>query len=277
MSPRGSTGIGRTSPLPVGTYTPRPQYTGSVIDFVGEDGRSQSFDVSLLPLPGWHDILAASWASRVGPSGSLRTRSSATTAWSSLVRLIRFLAQTPRTPETPSDLDVWHVDAYRRFRESSTGERHAKLELRSIALVFETLPLARLVSAEVRDRMRPHQANRLTPRSGYSDGELARIVAAARADVAALKERLLTSPPDFNEEERRLLEVARTTGIVPFHGVPVPRPAGARRKIAEQIFVSRKDLIPLLTLLVATTGWNIEVIKDLPAQHRIIEGLAVEV
>ncbi len=193
------------------------------------------------------------------------------------MRLIRFLAQTPRTPETPSDLDVWHVDAYRRFRESSTGERHAKLELRSIALVFETLPLARLVSAEVRDRMRPHQANRLTPRSGYSDGELARIVAAARADVAALKERLLTSPPDFNEEERRLLEVARTTGIVPFHGVPVPRPAGARRKIAEQIFVSRKDLIPLLTLLVATTGWNIEVIKDLPAQHRIIEGLAVEV
>lgn len=277
MSPRGSTRLGQPSALPLGPYTPRPQLTETVVDFVGEDGRSRSFDVSLLPLPGWHESLAASWAARVGPSGSLRTRASATSAWGSLIRLIRFLAQTPRTPETPSDLQVWHVDAYRRFRASSAGERGAKLELRSIALVFDMLPLADLVSSEVRDSLRPHQGFRSTPRSGYSDGELARIVAAARREVAALRDRLAAPPPDLNEEERRLIEVARMTGTVPLEDVPAPLLTEARTRVAEQVFVTRRDLTPLLVLLVAMTGWNIEVIKDLPAQHRIIDGLAVEV
>ncbi len=279
MSPRGTTGIGKPAPLPRGTYTPRPQRTASVVDFVGEDGRSRRFDVSLLPLPGWHESLATSWASRVGPSGTLRTRASATTAWGSLARLIRFLAQTPRPPKNPSDLEVRHIDAYRRFRKSNTGERYAKLELRSIALVFDMLPLAGLVSAEVRDSLRPHQKSRSNPKSGYSDGELARIVAAARSDVAALQNRLLAEPPDPEEEEdgRRLVDVARTTGTVHLPGVSAPRLAGAKGRVAEQVFVTRRDLTPLLVLLVATTGWNLEVIKDLPAQHRIIEGLAVEV
>lgn len=276
MSPRGATGIGKPASLPLGTYTPRPQTTEAVVNFVGEDGRSRHFDVSLLPLPGWHESLAASWASRIGPSGTLRTRASATTAWGSLARLIRFLAQTLRPPRHPGDLQVEHVDAYQRFRESSTGERHAKMELRSIAILFDMPPLAELVSAEVRASMRPHQKLRSTPKSGYSDGELARIVAAARADVAALRDRLLVAPLDRDEEERRLVEVARTTGTVHLPGVSAPRLGEAARRVAEQLFVSRGDITPLLVLLVATTGWNIEVIKDLPAQHRVIEGLAVE-
>ena len=277
MSPRGTTRIGKPTPLPLGTYTPRPQSTESVVDFFGEDGRSRRFDISLLPLPGWHGDLATSWASRVGPSGTLRTRASATSAWGSLTRLIRFLAQTLRPPQHPGDLEVRHIDAYRRFRESSTNERYAKLELRSIALIFDVPPLAELVSAEVRDRMRPHLRYQPIPKSGYSDGELARIVTAARADVATLRDRLLVAPFDSDEEERYLLEVARTTGTIQLQGVSAPRLAGVKRRVAERLFVTRRDLTPLLVLLVATTGWNLEVIKDLPAEHRIIEGLAVEV
>lgn len=49
-----------------------------------------------------------------------------------------------------------------------------------------------------------------------------------------------------------------------------------RHRLAEQMFVTRKDLVPMLVLLVATTGRNIEAIKELPAEHRILQDRAVE-
>ncbi|MBN9197227.1 MAG: hypothetical protein J0I33_01090 [Microbacterium ginsengisoli] len=276
MSGRGSTRTGRPTLAPTGHYTPRPVAAGLVIEFHGEDDRSFTFDVGALPLPGWHQSLAASWAARTGPAGSLRTRASAQTAWGMLTRMIRFYGQQLRPPQHPSELRVEHVDAYRRFRADAVGERAARLELRSAARTFETQPLAGLVPAEVRDRMRPHQTNRNSPVSGYSDGELSRLVAAARTDVAALRDRL-TVPAERTASEQQRIEVARSTGHVPLRGVPATHAAAARRRVAEQLFVTRNDLTPMLVLLVATTGWNVEVVKELRAEHRVIEDLAVEV
>lgn len=276
MSGRGSTGTGKPTRIPAGQYTPRPAVTGLVVEFYGEDGRSSTFDVSALPLPGWHESLAASWAARVGPAGALRTRASAEAAWGALARMIRFYGQLLRPPRHPSDLRVEHVDAYQRFRAATAGDRRARLELRSAALTFETPPLAGMVAAEVRDRMRPHQANRAVPVSGYSDGELHRLVAAARADVAALRQRLTVSV-DRGASDQRRVEIARATGRVPLGGVHLTQAVQTRRRVAEQLFVTRDDLTPMLVLLVATTGWNVEVVKELPAEHRVIEDLAVEV
>lgn len=276
MSPRGTTGLGKPASLPPGNYAPRPQRTGSIVEFVGEDGRSRTFDVGTLPLPGWHESLAGSWAARVGPAGALRTRSSATAAWGPVARMVRFLAQTLRPPAHPSDLTVEHVDAFMRFRESSAGERSAKLELRSVALTFEMLPLAELVSAEVRDRMRPYQGLRVNPLSGYSDGELARIVAAARTDVAAMRERMIIPASNPDETPARISQTHRADTF-PFPGIAAPQLTVLKRRAAEKLFVTRRDMTSMLVLLVAMTGWNIEVIKDLPAEHRVIEGLAVEV
>jgi len=277
MSPRGTTRLGHPSALPLGPYNPALQQGENVVKFVGEDARSRIFDVSTLPLPGWHPSLMKSWSLRIGVSGSLRTLSSVTGAWGTLVRFIRFLAQTPRVPKTPSDLQVWHIDTYLRLRASNTSERGAKTEMRSIALVFDLPPLNQLVSAEVRDRMRPHLADRSTPRSGYSDGELARLVAAARTDVAALRDRISAQALTLDDEYNRRMESARRTGIVEVPGVPASKLYEQKRRVASQLFVTHQDITPLLVLLVALTGWNIEVIKELPAKHRVIEDLAVEV
>ncbi|HWL76509.1 hypothetical protein [Microbacterium sp.] len=47
--------------------------------------------------------------------------------------------------------------------------------------------------------------------------------------------------------------------------------------MAAKVFATRRDLYPMLVLLMAVTGWNLEVIKELPVAHRVIEGRAVEV
>ncbi|WP_146115173.1 hypothetical protein [Microbacterium sp. MYb66] len=73
------------------------------------------------------------------------------------------------------------------------------------------------------------------------------------------------------------LDTARRTGRVSTTGVTAPLRAHARQSIAERLFVTRDDLYPLLALLIITTGWNLEVIKELPVAHRIIEGRAVEI
>lgn len=276
MSPRGSTGLGRPTILPPGGYSPTPQVVASVINFVGEDGRSKGFDVSSLPLPDWHASLAASWGARVGPAGSIRTLASAKGDWGSIGRMMRLLSQALRPPQNPSELTAEHIATFLRIRALSTGQASAKLELRSVAITFEIAPLADLVSAEVRDAMRPHQAARKNPKSGYSDGELARIVAAARLDVAALRDRLASPQPDGDDDSNDSDHPQQITNFL-FPGLTAPKLQVAKKIEAKKWFVTRQDMVPMLVLLVAMTGWNIEVIKELPAQHRVIEGLAVEV
>lgn len=280
MSGRGTTRTGTAARLPAGVYEPRPAVlhtpAGLVVDFVGEDGRTGSFDVGALPLPEWHESLAASWAARTGPAGGLRTNCSAKNGWGALARMIRHLAQVPRPPLRPEDLRPEHIDAYRRHRESALGSDRAGLELRSVAIAFDTPPLSAMVSAEIRDRMRPRLRVRPKPRSGYSDGELAKLVKAARSDVAALRERLTEAGTGEGPAMDRILAEALEAGRMTLPGIGAPMLQTARRRIAESVFVTRRDLAPMMVLLVATTGWNIEVVKELPSEHRVIEGLAVE-
>lgn len=277
MSGRGTTRTGVSARLPEGPYRPAPAVvhaaSGLVVDFVGEDGRRGSFDVGALPLPGWHESIAASWATRTGPAGGLRTNTSSKNGWGALARMVRYLAQAPKPPLRPGDLRVEHVDAYRRHRESTLGADRAGLELRSVAMAFDTQPLSDLVSAEVLDRMRPRLRIRPKPRSGYSDGELSRLLRAARSDVAALRERLsvagTSADPGIGQHRAEAIE---TLGV-PRTDAPGLHKTLRRGPIA---FVTRRDLAPMMVLLVATTGWNIEVVKELPSEHRVIEGVAVE-
>jgi hypothetical protein len=293
MTGRGRTGTGRPAKLPTGAYEPPPAIhstaQGLAVEFLGEDGRSRRFQVASLPLPGWHPALAASWAARIGPAGALRTETSATNGWEILARLIRFLAQRPRPPAEPQRLAADDLEAFRRHRESTIGAIGAAREMRNLGMVFSTAPLRDLVPSAALDRLRQRVAGRPIPKPGYSDGELARIVTAARSDVARVRQRLATtadllhryqqdpgqlSGPEL-DRAATLATVARTgVAVVPF--TRVAQAELARRELAEQVFVTRQDLVPMLVLLVATTGWNVETVKELPAEHRVIEGLAVE-
>lgn len=123
--------------------------------------------------------------------------------------------------------------------------------------------------------------------SGYSDGEFARLVTAARKDVAAIRDRidasekLLTAwAADHTAVGGDEAELARTLAAVAETGV-VPRLGGVKRpgriELANRLFVGQADREALLVLLVAVTGRNAECLKELPHEHRVIDGRAVEV
>lgn len=148
------------------------------------------------------------------------------------------------------------------------------MEVRQLGLIFDHPPLNRLVPPATLERLRPRTRNTVRPGvSGYSDAEVARITAAARADVRKLKDRL----EQRRDRHDEAVDTALRTGRVTVEGISVPHWAGPRRSIAEQVFVTREDLYPLLALFILTTGWNLEVIKELPVSYRLLEGRAVEV
>ncbi len=159
----------------------------------------------------------------------------------------------------------------------------------------------RLLQPEVREliRQRGHHIRKdpqNTGLPGYSDREYSEIVRAARRGATQIRdriragERLVTlaaaDPAQLSRDDREtagwLAEMTRT-GIVParYRGGGWPRgnlpDYAARVSAAQHLFLTEQDLIPLLVLGVALTERNPETVKELPAQHRVLEGRAVAV
>lgn len=292
---RGTTRTGQPAALPSADYSePAPIDTSNgalTIKFRGEDGRERTFDISELPLPGWHRDLALAWAIIVGPSGRLRTRASAVGAWYQLFRFVHFLASLPHPPEGVADLTAGHLEAFRRHRQLTVGEHYVWNDIRGVRSVLSSPPIKPLVSAEVLDYcQRKLPGLRATPQTGYSRGEYASMLKAARQEIRAVEARLATSatlleqaekaPHELAHDQRdlaRQLSSIAATGQVPVHrlsGVPQLK---QRRSLASHLFLTHPDLVPLMVLLVALTGRNSETIKELPAEHRVLQDRAVEV
>jgi len=303
---RGSTGPGRRTVLPDEGYDPpdpRRELPGGrrVVDFHGDDGRRRVFDIFALPLPGWHEALAAAVAQRTGPAGGLRTFAAATTGWGAVSRLVRFLGSLPQPPASPDQLTVDHLEAFYQHRVRTTPTT-ALRDLGEARLLLTMTALRDTVCADVLDHIQrrlpaprdPEPApagtggKRLT--TGYSDGELARLLAALRADAAEIRDRIRAGedllrryradPIVLDEPERdrgRLLDLMATTGQV---SAPPGTPANPinpqRQELAGQLFLRRRDLPPLMMLAAALAERNGETIKELPVRHRVLEGRAVE-
>ncbi len=295
---RGSTRSGVRAALPADTYVPEPagvptEPQGVMVRFVGEDGRTRTFDLAQCPLPGWHRDLAAALALRIGPAGALRTRSSAASAWVHLRRLLSFLAGLPDCPVDPTRLTAGHVSAFHAARRERCGPVYAARELSNVWRLLRLPPLAGQVPAEVLDRLRSRAGQAPSSTPGYSDAELQRILAAARARVAQtrdridasehLLERLATDPEALDETERVRVPALRRlvgSGVSPPRRGALGRIDGAdtarRQGEAEWLFVTKADVPAMVVLLMALTGRNVETIKELPARHRVLEARAVE-
>ncbi|MDN5916466.1 MAG: hypothetical protein L0I76_15425 [Pseudonocardia sp.] len=249
--------------------------------------------VDQLPLSGWHEPVAVMLARHVGPAGSRRTRASAAALWFVLRRFLLFLDGLPRPPLTPETLTVEHLEAFLRHRAGTRRDQHAVSELREVGRMLRTEPLAAQLAGEIGDYLSRRRSSVSAPLPGYSDAELHRLVSAARSDVVAIRRRVATGwalverygrgvdtlPHRDRDHARDLAEIAGT-GVVPS---PSTVPAGhrsalsARRAQAEQLYLTPRDVLPLLVLLAAVTGRNGESLKELPAQHRLLEDKAVEV
>jgi len=288
-SGRGSASTGRRSALPDGPYAPAVPVgvDGLVVMFEGEDGRHRRLDVGRLPLSGWHEPLAAALSRRWGPAGELRTEASARHCWGALGRFMRHLQALPDAPAVPGALTAVHVDSFLRHRSAALGDGYAAREVREVGRLLETAPLGGLVCGDVLEVVRRRTPKCGTPRPGYSDGELSRLIAAARRDGAAIRDRieageaqlaLVLAESDAMSGDDLLDAVrlrATAGGYIPHQGRSRDR-TFSRIRQAERLFLGRSDLAPLLVLLVALTGWNVETVKELPAEHRILDGRAVE-
>lgn len=291
---RGSTRPGRTAPLPEGGYRPVPAVaagrTGApVVQFCGEDQRVRTFDFAQVPLPGWHDELAAAFAARVGPAGGLRTSTSTLGSWGELRIFMRFLATlADLAPARPVDLRLWHVEKFVAARVDRLGYAYGCRAADTVWRILRLGPLAAVIDIDVLNAFRRRGPGPRSAKPGYSDGELHRIVAAAKADVGAAIQRLAEARAILDQLEQRpselvgaqydralrLAEVAR--GFVNPPGARTPQWFAARRDLAQQVFVTRSDVAAMLVLLVAVTGRNVESMKELPAEHRLLENAAVE-
>lgn len=291
---RGSTRPGVGAALPSDAYTPTSVHeTGGgspTVEFEGEDHRRRTFDFAECPLPGWHGVLAQVLAQRVGASGQLRTSSSSLAAWNNLRRFLRFLAALADPPEHPSELTVAHVNAFTAGETSRLGTIYGATAADHVWRLLRLPPAAGVIDPAAINALRIRSAG--TPSDstpGYSDRELALILDAARSDVTQLRARLQASKhllQRFRAATEQLTDAERVEAVrltdVASAGLAAPDGQGrngylTRQALAEPLFVTRRDVAALLVLFVAVTGRNVETIKELPAEHRLLDGRAVEV
>ncbi|WP_089107751.1 hypothetical protein [Streptomyces hyaluromycini] len=117
-------------------------------------------------------------------------------------------------------------------------------------------------------------------------------MAAARSDVAAIRDRIaagehllrrfLDNAEDLSADEREQgarLEAMAATGRVQvdYRGLPMGEYPAACYAQARQLFVVDPDLAPLLIYAAGLSGRNPETLKELPAEHRVLEERAVAV
>ncbi|HEX2399912.1 MAG TPA: hypothetical protein VHJ79_07990 [Mycobacterium sp.] len=104
---------------------------------------------------------------------------------------MRFLAALPDPPTTPAALTIEHLDLFRAHRAATIGGV-AWAEFRQICLICRRPAIADLLDADVRDYMlrRIDRWKQGPSKPGYSDRELNAVVRAARADVAAIRDRI---------------------------------------------------------------------------------------
>ncbi|MGW1553460.1 hypothetical protein [Streptomyces sp. NPDC002346] len=181
---------------------------------MGEDGRSRTFRFAELPLPGLHLDLAHALGARVGPGGGRRTQRAATMDWQSIKRFVTLLAKLPVPPGRVEDFRVRHLERYLMFRRETCEEKSARRSLQDLLLLLRAVPDQDRLDSQVADYLvrRGHGVDvQQSSRQGYSDRELAAIMAAARSDVVAIRDRLtagetllarcLSDPGSLSEDE----------------------------------------------------------------------------
>ncbi|WP_200823579.1 hypothetical protein [Actinacidiphila yanglinensis] len=143
------------------------------MEFEGEDGRRCTFgfidlgEARLARGPGGCGAVG------IGPSGGLRTVASALSMWRPVGQLLTSLNEGPDHPEQPGELRL-HVRQFARYL--CAGRKQ-------LVYVLRLPPLAGQMAPEVHSALRVRTVANPGQVPGYSDGELRRVLAAARSDV----------------------------------------------------------------------------------------------
>ncbi|KMS80288.1 hypothetical protein ACH49_08395 [Streptomyces leeuwenhoekii] len=301
MLPAPRTAPGRGTVQPEGTYEPPPAVgapddSAIVVHFTGKDHRTAVFSFEGLPLPELHEDLARAFAARFGKN-QLNTVASTYGQWTVIQRLLRFLGSLPRPPRSMSRLTGAQLKRYRMHVQAGMTERSLFEHFKLVQSLLRKIPADEL-RPEVLDaiwQVERVDQRRARGKPGYDDATFHKIVTAARSSVVDIYqriregERLLarfeSDPTQLMGEEldrgAELAEIART-GLIPhipqinenWRSANLPNTA-ARLQTARQLFLTHDDMVPLVVFGVAVTGRNGETIKELPVEHRLLDGQAV--
>ncbi|NEA58318.1 hypothetical protein G3I60_30230 [Streptomyces sp. SID13666] len=271
---------GRSAPIPPGYYEPPallvvPREGGSpLVRFVGEDQRESVFRFALLPLAGLHEDFARALAARIGPDGGRRTQRAAMGQWQSIRRFFTVLAHLADPPQRVEDLRVRHVERYRMSRLETCAEKTALKHVQELMLLLRDLPDQERLEGTLRGYLcqRGHGVNVQQPGlPGYSDREFSAVMAAARSDVVAIRDRLAAAElllERYRENPSSLAAPARERGAllaamalqgrvqVDYRGLVIGAYAAANDEQARQLFVVDDDLAPLMIYAAGMTGRN---------------------
>ncbi|MEU0194965.1 hypothetical protein ABZ250_34880 [Streptomyces afghaniensis] len=301
MSEASRAGRGRAAPVPDGFYEPPPVVEfpedgeAPVVRFTGEDGRERVFRFEELPLPGLHRDFAHALGVRIGPGGGRRTQRAASSQWQTIKRLLLLLDGLVEPPRRVEELRVRHLERYLMSRRQTCGEMSARRNLQDLLRIVRVLPGQDRLDGAVADYAgQPgHGVDaQQAARPGYSDREFQAIMAAARSDVAEIRDRIMAgerllgrflagddSLTVAEREQGARLEAMAATGRVQvdYPGLAVGEYPAACYAQARQLFVVDPDLAPLLIYAAGLSGRNPETLKELPAEHRLLEERAVAV
>ncbi|MET7355883.1 hypothetical protein [Streptomyces mirabilis] len=294
-------GRGRAAAVPDGFYEPPPVVEfpedggAPVVRFTGEDGRERVFRFEELPLPGLHRDFAHALGARIGPGGGRRTQRAATSQWQTIKRFLTLLDGLAEPPRRVQELRVRHLERYLMSRRQTCGEKSARRNLQDLLRIVRVLPGQDRLDGAVADYAgQPgHGVDaQQAARPGYSDREFQAIMAAARSDVAAIRDRIMAGEKllgRFLDNDERLSVAEREQGArlaamaatgqvqVDYRGLTVGEYPAACYAQARQLFVVDPDLAPLLIYAAGLSGRNPETLKELPAEHRLLEERAVAV
>ncbi|MGW7613486.1 hypothetical protein ACWGKW_40840 [Streptomyces sp. NPDC054766] len=237
-------------------------------------------------MAGWQSFLAEAFAWRTGPSGGLRTLTSAQRCWDFIVQWTYFLQDLGQRASRPEILSERHVQALFDDESGTDLGRYALTTALRSLFAHEQLA-GRIPEAAMSALNRTIPKPRQAPVGGYSTGEWDRLTAAARADTARIARRIRagedllrrfrTASSELSIEDRargEVLDTVASTGVVPaYNGLPS---AQERRDLAAQLFLTWRDVAPILVLLGIASGRNGETLKELPAKHRRLDDRAVE-
>ncbi|MEU9341820.1 hypothetical protein AB0D74_11435 [Streptomyces sp. NPDC048278] len=299
--PAPRTAPGRGTVQPDDIYEPPPMVEAPadgaiVVHFTGKDHRTAEFSFEGLPLPELHEDLARAFAARFGKN-QLNTVASANGQWTVILRLVRFLGTLPCPPRSLSRLTGAQLKRYRMHVQAGMNDRSLFEHFKLVHSLLRKIPADQL-RPEVLDaiwQVERVDQRRVRSKPGYDDATFHKIVTAARSSVVDIYQRIRegerlvarieSDPAQLTGEElargAELAEIART-GRVPhvpqisdnWRSANLPDNA-ARVRTARQLFLHHDDIIPLVVFGVAVTGRNAETIKELPVEHRLLDGQAV--
>ncbi|PWG15369.1 hypothetical protein DF268_00725 [Streptomyces sp. V2] len=266
-----------------------------VVRFTGEDSRERVFRFEELPLPGLHRDFAHALGVRIGPGGGRRTQRAASSQWQTIKRFLLLLDGLVEPPRRVEELRVRHLERYLMSRRQTCGEISARRNLQDLLRIVRVLPGQDQLDGAVADYAgQPgHGVDaQQAARPGYSDREFQAIMAAARSDVAEIRDRIMAgerllgrflagddSLTVAEREQGARLEAMAATGRVQvdYRGLAVGEYPAACYAQARQLFVVDPDLAPLLIYTAGLSGRDPETLKELPAEHRLLEECAVAV